>query len=256
MDMVTLVLALLSGGLVGFSLGMIGGGGSILATPLLIYVVGLKDPHLAIGTSALAVAGNAALNLIGHAKKGNVRWRPAVIFAVAGIIGALIGSTLGKNFPGGQLLSLFALLMIFVALRMLREGKKKLPPPRLSDSTMTTVALGFIVGIISGFFGIGGGFLIVPGLMAATAMPIINAIGSSLAAVTSFGLTTAANYAFSGLVAWDIALEFIVGGLVGGMFGRKLATRLSVRHGVLHTLFAVIVICVALYMLLQQWLAL
>ena len=89
-------LAVLSGGAVGFSLGLIGGGGSILAVPLLLYVVGITDPHVAIGTSALAVTANAFANLLGHWRAGNVKWACAATFAFAGIVGAAMGSTLGK----------------------------------------------------------------------------------------------------------------------------------------------------------------
>ena len=99
--------ALASGALVGFSLGLVGGGGSILATPLLLYVVGVAQPHVAIGTGALAVSVNAFANLAGHARAGNVRWRCAVIFAVVGTLGAFAGSSLGKLVDGNRLLFLF-----------------------------------------------------------------------------------------------------------------------------------------------------
>ncbi|MEO6382323.1 MAG: TSUP family transporter, partial [Nitrobacter sp.] len=105
-------LAVGSGGLVGFSLGLIGGGGSILATPLLLYVVGLTPPHLAIGTGALAVAANAFLSFTNYARKGAVRWRSALIFAVIGSIGAFAGSSVGKAINGDRLLFLFGLLML------------------------------------------------------------------------------------------------------------------------------------------------
>ena len=95
---------LLSGGLVGFTLGLVGGGGSILAVPLMVYFVGVKDPHIAIGTSAFAVALNALVNLIPHARAGNVKWRCGGIYASSGVIGALVGSTLGKAFDGQKLL--------------------------------------------------------------------------------------------------------------------------------------------------------
>jgi hypothetical protein len=113
-------LAVLSGGAVGFSLGLIGGGGSILAVPLLLYVVDIDDPHVAIGTSALSVAANAFANLFGHWRAGNVKWSCAVTFALAGVVGAAIGSTLGKLVEGQQLLFLFALAMIAVGVAMLR----------------------------------------------------------------------------------------------------------------------------------------
>ena len=98
-----------AGVLVGLSLGMVGGGGSILAVPLLAYLVGVKDPHVAIGTSAVAVAANAAVNLVNHARVGNVKWRCAALFSLAGVSGAWLGSTLGKGFDGQRLLALFAL---------------------------------------------------------------------------------------------------------------------------------------------------
>ena len=160
-------LAVLSGGAVGFSLGLIGGGGSILAVPLLLYVVDIGDPHVAIGTSALSVAANAFANLLGHWRAGNVKWPCAATFALAGVIGAAIGSTLGKLVDGQQLLFLFALAMIAVGAAMLRPRAAAGNP----DVRMTTgiavrlIAIGLVVGAVSGFFGIGGGFLIVPGLM-------------------------------------------------------------------------------------------
>ena len=109
------VLAIGSGSLVGFVLGLIGGGGSILAVPLLVYVVGVSSPHIAIGTSAVAVALSALSSLVGHARAGNVRWPCASAFAVAGVGGAAFGSTIGKHVDGQQLLTLFGVLMIVVA---------------------------------------------------------------------------------------------------------------------------------------------
>src|SRR4249920_4237315 len=104
-------LGLASGMLVGFSLGLVGGGGSILAVPLMVYVVGVPEPHMAIGTSAIAVAANAAVNLSNHARGGTVIWSCALIFAVSGMVGAFGGSLLGKMVDGQRLLALFALVM-------------------------------------------------------------------------------------------------------------------------------------------------
>jgi uncharacterized protein len=114
------VLGLVSGMLVGFSLGLVGGGGSILAVPLMVYVVGVPEPHLAIGTSAIAVAANAAVNLSNHARGGTVVWSCALPFAAAGMIGALGGSILGKMLDGQKLLALFALIMLVIAALMLK----------------------------------------------------------------------------------------------------------------------------------------
>jgi uncharacterized membrane protein YfcA len=249
--MLQTMLATGSGGLVGFSLGLIGGGGSILAVPLLLYVVGVTDPHRAIGTSALAVALNAFANLLPHARARHVRWIEAAIFAVFGIAGAYVGSSLGKAFNGQRLLTLFALLMIAIALLMQRprravaEHAAALTPV----IALRLAGVGLCAGALSGFFGIGGGFLIVPGLILAAGMATIQAIGSSLLAVGAFGTTTAVNYAASGLVEWRIAALFILGGVIGGWLGTGLARRLAGGRQTLNRVFGAVVILVALYML-------
>ena len=244
------VLAVLCGGLVGFTLGLIGGGGSIMATPLLLYVVGLA-PHQAIGTGALAVSVNAFINCAGHARAGNVLWRSAIVFAVSGVAGAALGSTLGKAFDGKRLLFLFAILMIVVAALMLRRRPAAFAGER-KDSLLWVIVAALVVGTLSGFFGIGGGFLIVPGLLFSTGMPMLFAVGSSLLAVGSFGMTTAVNYAMSGLVVWPIAGEYIAGGVAGGMVGMALAARLAPRKALLNQIFAGVVFIVAIYMLYQN----
>src|SRR6201987_972453 len=118
------VLGLASGVLGGFSLGLVGGGGSILAVPLMVYVVGVPDPHVAIGTSAIAVAANAAVNLSNHARGGTVVWSCALMFAAAGIVGAFCGSLIGKMIDGQKLLALFALVMLVIAMLMLKTRKR------------------------------------------------------------------------------------------------------------------------------------
>ena len=155
------VLGLASGALVGFSLGLVGGGGSILAVPLMVYVVGVPDPHVAIGTSAIAVAANAAVNLSNHARGGTVRWSCALTFAAAGIIGAFTGSIFGKMLDGHRLLALFAVLMLVIAMLMLKTRSRiGLPDVKISMSNMPAiVGLGLATGTMSGFFGIGGGLI-------------------------------------------------------------------------------------------------
>ena len=122
---VTDLLSIASGGLVGLTLGLVGGGGSILAVPLLVYVVGVSQPHIAIGTSAVAVAASAAANLFTHARMGTVKWPCALVFAAAGIIGAAAGAALGKAVDGETLLSLFGALMIAIGLYMLRPRRAR-----------------------------------------------------------------------------------------------------------------------------------
>ncbi len=242
------------GALVGFVLGLVGGGGSILAVPLMVYLVGVRDPHLAIGTSAFAVAANAATGLVHHARAGHVKWRCAGLFALAGIVGATVGSTLGKAFDGQKLLFLFALLMIGVGVIMLRRRAASGDPDVTLglENAGKLVGFGLGTGAFSGFFGIGGGFLIVPGLTAATGMSMINAVGSSLVAVTAFGLTTAVNYSLSGLVDWALASAFIAGGLAGSLVGTELARTLSKQRGRLSMVFAVLIFAVAAYMLFES----
>ncbi|WP_428156552.1 sulfite exporter TauE/SafE family protein [Brevundimonas sp.] len=247
------LLGALSGGLVGFTLGLLGGGGSILAVPLMVYLVGVPSPHVAIGTSALAVAvaANAAAGLANHARNGTVKWRCAAMYAGAGVAGAFAGSTVGKAFDGEKLLFLFALVMVVVGILMLRGRADIGNPGAECDRENAPKVLGFGLGtgMFSGFFGIGGGFLIVPGLVASTGMPILNAIGSSLVAVTAFGLTTALNYAFSGLIDWPLAGVFILGGLAGSFGGALAAKKLSSAGGLLTTIFSILVFVVAAYML-------
>jgi len=248
------LLTVLSGGLVGFLLGLIGGGGSVLALPLLLYVVGVHDPHVAIGTSALAVALNAFANLAQHARAGTVKWPCALTFGAAGVAGALIGSTIGKMMNGQHLLALFAVVMVAVGISMLwhRSDEGDQAVRMNAEIAPRLVVVGLGAGLLSGFFGIGGGFLIVPGLILSSGMPILNAVGSSLFSVGAFGATTAANYAVSGLVDWKTAILFIVGGGVGGMLGMRLAIRLGGNRGALVKVFAVVLFAVAAYMLYRS----
>jgi uncharacterized protein len=248
-----MVVALLCGAVVGFSLGLIGGGGSILAVPLLLYVVGIHDPHVAIGTSALAVGISALFNLLGHWREGNVKWPCAMAFAFAGVLGAALGSTLGKLIDGQKLLLLFAGVMVAVGIAMLRpRASGGDPGVRINPAiAVRLLGVGFLAGAISGFFGIGGGFLIVPGIMLGSGMPILNAIGSSLFSVSAFGLTTAVNYALSGLVDWAVAAQFVLGGVIGGWLGIRLATRLAVRRRLLTSVFAGVIFVVAIYMVVR-----
>lgn len=252
------ILSIGSGSLVGFTLGLVGGGGSILAVPLLVYVVGVSSPHVAIGTSAIAVAASAAANLIGHSRANTVKWSCAMVFAISGIAGAAGGAHLGKLVDGTRLLTLFGVLMIAVGVLMLRPRKSGGDPDvRLTRDNMTKllpllIGTGLLVGGLSGFFGIGGGFLIVPGLIGATAMPLINAIGSSLVSVTAFGATTAASYAWSGLVDWPIAGLFVIGGTLGGLIGTRLARHLAQYKHALSLTFSGIVIVVGLYVVVRS----
>lgn len=253
MVLAEIISALASGGVIGVVLGLVGGGGSILAVPLLVYVVGVAEPHTAIGTAAVAVAANAIASLVGHARAGQVKWPCAAVFAAAGVAGATIGAAIGKAFDGKRLLMLFGLLMIGVGLSMLRKRRKaEAPDVRLSAGTAATllprlIPIGLGVGLAAGFFGIGGGFLIVPGLIAATAMPLIYAVGTSLVVVAALGLTTATSYALSGYVDWELAALLIAGGFAGTAIGIAIGGRLAARKGLLERIFAILVIGIGGY---------
>lgn len=251
------ILSIVSGSLVGLVLGLVGGGGSIIAVPLLLYVVGVASPHLAIGTSAIAVSLSALFNLADYARKGLVKWPCAISFSAAGVAGVWAGSSLALHVPGDRLLGLFGLVMIVVGTVMaLRKDAEGNPDIRLSFSTARQLLplllfIGFSVGSLSGFFGIGGGFLIVPGLMLSTGMPISYAIGTSLAAVAVFGATTASNYALSGLVDWRIAALFVGGGLIGGPIGSFVGQRLGKSKSRLAMLFAGFVVLIGFYIAIK-----
>ena len=120
------------------------------------------------------------------------------------------------------------------------------------ENASKVVGYGGLTGVFSGFFGIGGGFLIVPGLVASTGMPLINAIGSSLVAVTAFGLTTSVNYAISGSVDWSLAFVFVAGGILGGFAGASIAKWLAGRKGALNLSFAGLIFVVAISMLYRS----
>lgn len=253
MDLATIIATLISGGAIGLILGLVGGGGSILAVPLLVYVVGIGSTHAAIGTAAVAVSANAVASLVGHARAGNVKWRCASVFALAGVVGAAIGAELGKAFDGQHLLALFGLLMIGVGFSMLPKRRTALAPDvRLTRESAGAllprlIPIGLITGLAAGFFGIGGGFLIVPGLMFAAAMPLSYAVGSSLMVVTALGLTTAGSYAVSGLVDWPITGFLVAGGILGTVSGIVIGKKLVARAGLLERGFAMLVIAIGAY---------
>jgi uncharacterized membrane protein YfcA len=270
------LLAVISGLLVGFSLGLIGGGGSILAVPLLLYFVGLavvppqyaSNPelayeysnfidHVAVGTTASAVGLNAYINSFIHFKKGNVRLTEGIIFTVPGILGATLGGYVSHITPGQSLLFFFGILMVVVALLMLRQKSLDVKTTSVSQGGLAHLSLfrviptGLAVGFASGYFGIGGGFLIVPGLLFSSGLCMIKAVGTSLIAVGTFGITTAAVDSIYGYVYPLISLLYLAGGVVGGYAGVSVATRLP--RGILRKAFAFIIILVAVYIMILNY---
>jgi uncharacterized membrane protein YfcA len=249
LDAAAIAAALASGAAVGALLAVFGGGGSVLAAPLLLYAVGVRDAHVAIGTASAAVAANAGFNLIGHWRGGRVKWPCAAVFAVAGLVGSLGGSTIAKMIEGRWLLLAFAFAMAAVALSMLRRPRSEGDPDVsiTAGLALRLAPLGLLTGFAAGFFGIGGGFLIVPGLMLATGMTIANATASSLVSVALFGAATAANYSISDYVDWRLAGLLLAGGALGGLGGLRIAKALARRAALARRLFAVLVLIVAAY---------
>lgn len=253
MPLAMILAALASGAAIGLILAGLGAGGSILMTPLLVYAVGVPSAHAAVGTSAVAVTLNALVGLAGHARAGTVKWRCAGVFALSGVIGAALGAEVGKAIDGRQLLLLFGLLMIGVGLAMLRprrgeeQADVRLTRTSAGQLLPRLIPIGFGTGLLAGFFGIGGGFLIVPGLIAATAMPMRNAAGTSLVVVAALGATTATSYALSGFVEWPLVALLVAGGLAGAVLGLASARLLAARHGLVERGFALLVIAVGIY---------
>ena len=251
--MTTLLLAALGGALIGLLLTLFGGGGSVLATPWLVYVVGVVDAHAAIGTSAAAVAVNAMTGLAAQAKAGRVKWPCASVFAAAGLMGALLGAHLAQQVSGAALLKWFAVAMIVIAASMLvpRKGEGD-PGVRITWPIVLRLApLGLAAGLAAGFFGIGGGFLIAPGLMAASGMTLAHAGASSLVSVALFGSATSISYAAAGKVIWPLFGALIAGGAIGTIIALPLVRRLEGRAVLARRLFAALVVAVALYILLR-----
>lgn len=187
--------------------------------------------------------------LAGHARGGRVKWPCATVFAITGLVGSLAGSSLAKAVDGQRLLLFFAVAMAAIALSMMRKPQSEGDPTvRITPALMLKLApLGLVTGFAAGFFGIGGGFLIVPALMAATGMTLANAAASSLLAVGVFGAATSINYEVSGLVDWPVAALFVLGGAAGGWIGLRGAKLLASRALVARRLFAGLVLVVAAY---------
>jgi len=243
------LVAVAGGAGIGFLLALFGGGGSVLAAPLLLYAVGVPDPHVAIGTGAAAVSLNALVALAGQARAGQVKWPCALVFGGAGLAGSLVGAEVAKQVDGHRLLLWFALAMALVGASMLLPKKTEGDPGvRINAALVKRLApVGLLTGLAAGFFGVGGGFLIVPGLMAATGMTLAHAAAASLVSVALFGAATSASYATSGLVDWPVFVALVAGGGVGALLGGPAATALAARAAAARRVFAAMVIAAAGY---------
>lgn len=252
-----LFLSIISGLVVGFTLGLIGGGGSIMAIPLLLYFVGINNVHYAIGTTALAVGVNAYINSISHMRHSNVDLKIGAFFSIVGVAGVLIGTTIGLITNSDSLLVLFSILMMAIGVfmyigkraRKSEESKQKTPVVRSGKRYGKLGIFSILTGFSSGFFGIGGGFLIVPALVYSSGMEIDRAVGTSLLVVGTFGILTALRYGISGNLLYSVSLFYIIGGVIGGVVGAKISV--GMPRETLRKVFSIIIIIVGIYVLLR-----
>lgn len=246
--MIALALALSL--LIGVALGLLGGGGSILTTPILIYALGVET-KAAIATSLLVVGITSSVAVVQHARAGNVDWRTGLIFGAAGMAGAFLGGLVAAWIPAKVLMGLFALMMLATSVAMFRGRKDPGVEGSGGQSIPKILADGLVVGLITGLVGAGGGFLVVPALVLLGGLPMKKAVGTSLLVIALKSFAGFAGHASH--VTIDLELAALVSGsaVVGSFLGSLIATRVkpdSLRRG-----FAVFVLVMGCFVLYQQF---
>ena len=247
-----LVLGVALAVLVGVALGLLGGGGSILTVPILVYVVKLPA-HEAIATSLLVVGTTSAAAVVSHARAGRVMWRTGVMFGVAGMAGAFVAGRFAKLIPASILLGLFGAMMLVTAVAMLRGRKKAAAAPtgeRRELPVGKVLAEGLVVGAVTGLVGAGGGFLVVPALVLLGGLSMEVAVGTSLVVITLKSFAGFLGYLGSTNVQWDVAGYVTAAAVVGSFLGGRLAGRFA--PDVLRQGFAWFVVAMAIFILGQQ----
>lgn len=244
--MTALVVALAV--LVGLSLGLLGGGGSILTVPLLVYVAD-AGPREAITTSLLVVGVTSAVAVATHARAGRVRWRTGLLFAGAGLAGAYAGGRLAAFVPEDLLLVGFAVMMVATAAAMVR-GRKEVTAfdrPRLPVGWI--LAQGVVVGLVTGLIGAGGGFLVVPALVLLGGLPMHVAVGTSLVVITAQSFAGLAGHLADAHIDWSLAAGVTAAAVVGSLIGGRLAGRIDASK--LRAAFGWMTLVMGLLMLTQ-----
>ncbi|MGW9198679.1 sulfite exporter TauE/SafE family protein [Micromonospora chersina] len=236
--------------LIGVSLGLLGGGGSILAVPLLVYVADLP-PKEAIATSLLVVGATSAVGVIPHARAHRVRWRTGLIFGVAGMTGAYAGGRLAEFIPAGFLLTGFAVMMLATAVAMIRgrRGAEGKPVPH-ELPVLRVVLDGVVVGLVTGLVGAGGGFLVVPALALLGGLPMPVAVGTSLVVIAMKSFAGLAGYLSSVSINWGLAAAVTVAAVLGSFVGGRLAGRIPAD--ILRKAFGWFVVVMGVFVLGQQ----
>ncbi|MFJ8476870.1 sulfite exporter TauE/SafE family protein [Kitasatospora sp. NPDC094011] len=244
--MTALLLALAAGAVVGLALGGLGGGGSMLAVPALVYLLGFT-PALATTASLVIVAATSLTGLLAHARAGRVRWRTGALFAAAGLPAAAAAGALSSRLPGALLTGAFAVLAALAAARMLAPRKAD-QPERSAAGPARSTAAGAGLGAVTGLLGVGGGFLAVPALVSVLAFTMAEAVGTSLLIITANSLAALLpRLGATGSIDWAVAAPFTGAAILGAWDGKRLADKLSGRA--LQRAFAIALLGVAILML-------
>ncbi len=234
--------------LVGVALGVLGGGGSILTVPILVYLAGL-DAKQAIAMSLFVVGVTSAIGAIPHARAGRVRWRTGLVFGVTAMAGAYGGGRLAAFIPGGWLLAGFGVMMVATATAMLRRNHTAREPHR-DLPVLLVVAEGVVVGAVTGLVGAGGGFLVVPALVLLGGLPMPVAVGTSLVVIAMKSFAALAGYLSTVRIDWALAVAVTAAAVVGAVVGGRVAGRIP-EH-VLRTSFGWFVVVMGTFVLTQQ----
>lgn len=248
----TLLLVLALSVVIGLSLGVLGGGGSILTVPILVYVAGF-DAKEAIAASLFVVGVTSAVSVFSHARGGRVMWRTGLIFGAAGMAGAFVGGLLGGHIPGQILLIAFAVMMVATSVAMLRGRKKKsdADAPVKHELPLGRVLLdGAVVGLVTGLVGAGGGFLVVPALALLGGLPMSIAVGTSLVVIAMKSFAGLAGYLTTVQLDWGITLGVTAAAIAGTVIGSKLAGRIP--EEALRKAFGWFVLAMGTFVLIQQ----
>ena len=247
-------LSLIFGGFIGLSLALLGGGGSIITVPVLVYIIG-QDVHAATGTSLAIVGLSALIGAFFHSRRGEVRLKSGVAFGLMSMAGAIPGVWLNSIVNGEVILILFSILLIIVAIDMLRskptskqELRNQAPcETYTANDWLKMVAIGLLVGVLTGFFGVGGGFLIVPALVLLGNFPTHQAVGTSLLVISITSFSGFLSHLSFGGINFDVMLIFVLGGFCGVLSGSALADRVSGQQ--LNRAFGFFAIFVASYLI-------
>lgn len=241
--MTPLILALLAGAAAGVSLGALGAGGSILTVPALIYLLGFT-PAAATTASLVVVVVTSVTALVAHARAGAVRWRAGLLFAAAGLLPAAGAGALSARVPAAVLTLLFAAVAALAGLHMLR---RRTPRGHGTVSGVRAAGAGAGLGAVTGFLGVGGGFLAVPALVAVLAVPMSAAVGTSLLVVGANALVALAGRAYTAVhLDLTLLLPFLAAAVLGAWDGRRLAAKVS--SGTLRRVFGALLLAVAVAM--------